>query len=55
MFKIGDIEIKNRIIAAPLAGISNEAYRKILFDMGAGLVYSEMVSDKGINFNNKKA
>jgi nifR3 family TIM-barrel protein len=54
MFKIGDIEIKNRIIAAPLAGISNEAYRKILFDMGAGLVYSEMVSDKGINFNNKK-
>jgi nifR3 family TIM-barrel protein len=54
MFKIGEIEIKNRIIAAPLAGISNEAYRKILFDMGAGLVYSEMVSDKGINFNNKK-
>lgn len=54
MFKIGDIEIKNRIIAAPLAGISNEAYRKILFDMGAGLVYSEMVSDKGIVFNNKK-
>jgi len=54
MFKIGDIEIKNRIIAAPLAGISNEAYRKILFDMGAGLVYSEMVSYKGINFNNKQ-
>lgn len=54
MFKIGDIEIKNRIIAAPLAGISNEAYRKILFSMGAGLVYSEMVSDKGIVFNNKK-
>ena len=54
MFKIRNLEIKNRVIAAPLAGISNEAYRKILFEMGAGLVYAEMVSDKALCYNNQK-
>lgn len=54
MFKIGDIEIKNQIVLAPMAGISNTSYRKIIKEMGAGLIYAEMVSDKAITFGNVK-
>ena len=39
---------------APMAGISNSAYRRICKDMGCGLIYAEMVSDKAISYNNKK-
>ena len=53
-FKIGNIKPKNRIVLAPMAGISNQAFRTICKEMGAGLVYAEMVSDKGIQFNNEK-
>ena len=51
---IRDVEIKNRIILAPMAGITNMAFRKIIKSFGAGLVYSEMVSDKAIVYGNKK-
>ena len=54
-FKIGNIKPKNRIVLAPMAGISNQAFRTICKEMGAGLVYAEMVSDKGIQFNNEKS
>ncbi len=54
MFKIGNIEIKNRVVLAPMAGISNTSYRKIIKSMGAGLIYAEMVSDKAITFGSKK-
>ena len=54
MWKIDNVEIKNRIVFAPMAGISNESYRYIIKTMGAGLIYSEMVSDKGIVYNSKK-
>ncbi len=53
-FKIGDVEIKNRIVLAPMAGISNSAYRRIIKEMGAGLIYAEMVSDKAIVYGNQK-
>jgi len=53
-FKIGNIEIKNRIVLAPMAGISNTSYRKIIKEMGAGLIYAEMVSDKAIVYGSKK-
>ena len=53
-WKIRDVEIDNRIVLAPMAGISNSAYRKICKEMGAGLVFAEMVSDKAIVYNNKK-
>jgi len=46
--KIREIEIKNPVIMAPMAGITNMAFRKIVKEFGAGLVYSEMVSDKAI-------
>ena len=54
MWKIGNVEIKNRIVLAPMAGISNTSYRKIIKSMGAGLIYAEMVSDKAIMYNNEK-
>ncbi len=54
MWKIGNIEIKNPIAIAPMAGVSNLAFREICFEMGAGLVYTEMVSDKALQFQSKK-
>ena len=54
MWKIGNVKIKNRVVLAPMAGISNTSYRKIIKSMGAGLIYAEMVSDKALVFDNKK-
>lgn len=48
MFKIGKLNIKNRIIAAPMAGVTDKAFRIIAKEFGCGLVYTEMVSDKGL-------
>ncbi len=53
-WKIGNIEIKNQVVLAPMAGISNTSYRQIIKEMGAGLIYAEMVSDKAIAFGNNK-
>ena len=54
MWKIGNVEIKNKVVLAPMAGICNSAYRRIIKEMGCGLIYAEMVSDKAISFSNKK-
>lgn len=54
MWKIGNVEIKNKIVLAPMAGICNHAYRIIVKEMGCGLITCEMVSDKAICFQNKK-
>jgi nifR3 family TIM-barrel protein len=54
MFKIGDIQIENRVVLAPMAGVCNSAFRLTVKEFGAGLVYAEMVSDKGIIFKNEK-
>ena len=54
MFEIGNVKIKNRVVLAPMAGISNSAYRTIIKEMGAGLIYAEMVSDKAITYGNNK-
>ena len=54
MFKIGNIEIQNPIVLAPMAGICNSAYRRIIKEMGCGLIYAEMVSDKAITYGSKK-
>lgn len=53
-WKIGNITIKNQVVLAPMAGISNSAYRRICKEMGCGLVYAEMVSDKAIMYGNQK-
>ena len=54
MWKIGNVEIKNQIVLAPMAGISNSAFRRIAKEMGVGLVVAEMVSDKAIYFGSQK-
>lgn len=54
MFKIGNIKIKNKVVIAPMAGVSNIAFRTIMKDFGAGLIYAEMVSDKALTFRNEK-
>ncbi|MCR5113451.1 MAG: tRNA dihydrouridine synthase DusB [Acholeplasmatales bacterium] len=53
-WKIREIEIPNQTVLAPMAGNTNEAFRKICKEMGAGLVVAEMVSDKAIGFKNQK-
>lgn len=53
-FKIGNIEIKNQIVMAPMAGFSNTSFRKIIKEMGAGLIFAEMVSDKALVFESEK-
>lgn len=53
-WKIGNVEIKNQVVFAPMAGVSNISYRQIIKEMGAGLIYSEMISTMGIVYNGKK-
>ena len=50
---IGNVEIPNRYCLAPMAGVTNSAFRTIAKELGAGLVVMEMVSDKGIQYNRK--
>ncbi|MDQ0163385.1 tRNA dihydrouridine synthase DusB [Bacillus alveayuensis] len=54
MFKIGDIQLKNRVVLAPMAGVCNSAFRLTVKEFGAGLVCAEMVSDKAILYKNAK-
>jgi len=52
--KIGTLTLKNAIFLAPLAGVSDHAFRVLCAQAGAGLVYTEMVSAKAIAYNNQK-
>ncbi|GIN22989.1 tRNA dihydrouridine synthase DusB [Siminovitchia fordii] len=54
MLKIGDIEMKNQVVLAPMAGICNSAFRLTVKEFGAGLVCAEMISGKGIVYKNAK-
>ena len=54
MFKIGNIKLDNNIVLAPMAGVCNSAFRKIIKEMGCSLLYAEMVSDKGLVYNSQK-
>ncbi len=54
MWQIGNVNIKNQVVLAPMAGISNSAFRTIAKEMGASLVVAEMVSDKAIYYGSKK-
>lgn len=51
--KIGNIEIKSKIVSGPMAGFTNLPYRKMVKEFGAGLVYAEMVSDKALCYKNE--
>ena len=54
MWKIGNVKISNQIVLAPMAGISDSAFRRIAKEMGCGLVVAEMVSDKAILYGSQK-
>jgi len=54
MLKIGNVEMKNRVVLAPMAGVCNPAFRLIAKEFGCGLVCAEMVSDKAIMHGNKR-
>ena len=54
MVTIGNVEIKHKTVLAPMAGIGNCAFRKMIKEMGCGLIYAEMVSDKAIFYKNQK-
>lgn len=53
-WKIGNVKIKNQVVLAPMAGISNPAYMKILEEMGVGYAVTELISAEAIVRNNKK-
>lgn len=52
--KIREISLPNNVIVGPMAGVSNQAFRKIVKQFNPGLIYSEMVSDKAIVYRNEK-
>lgn len=53
-WKIGDVTIPNRIVVAPMAGVTNVAFRVICKEFGAGLVECEMISGQGIHYHNQR-
>ncbi|WP_192894261.1 tRNA dihydrouridine synthase DusB [Lysinibacillus composti] len=53
-FQIGNIVMDNRVVLAPMAGVCNSAFRLTVKEFGAGLVYAEMISDKGLVQRNQK-
>lgn len=52
--KIGDIVYKNNLFTAPLAGYTDFAFRKLCYQFGAGLCFTEMVSSKGLIYGSEK-
>ena len=53
--KIRNVEFKSPAFLAPMAGVSDRAYRELCRQFGAGYCVSEMVSSKALSFNNKKS
>lgn len=53
--KIKEVEIKNGICLAPMAGIADRAFRELCINYGAGYVVTEMVSSKGLTMGDKKS
>ncbi len=54
MFKVGDIEIKNALLLAPMEDVTDIGYRKLCKELGADVVYTEFVNSDGLIRNNKK-
>ena len=51
--KIGNTKLENNVFLAPMAGVTDQVFRVLCREMGCGLVYSEMVSAKGMQHNNR--
>ncbi len=54
-FRIGSLSIPNRVLLAPLAGVTDRAFRVLCKEQGAGLVYSEMISAKGVHYRSQNS
>lgn len=52
--KIGALQLKNRVLLAPLAGVTDIPFRRICQEQGAGLTYVEMLSATAIRYKNKR-
>lgn len=52
---IGNVKLENSIFLAPMAGITDKPYRILCKEQGCGLVYTEMVSAKGMHYDNEKS
>lgn len=53
MLKIGDVQLNNNVVFAPIAGLSEVGFRHLCAKYGAGLTYTELVSAKGLVYGNK--
>ena len=53
-WKIGTCKLKSRLLLAPMAGITDHAFRLICEAYDPGLVYTEMISSKGIYYQDEK-
>lgn len=51
--KIGNVELENNVILAPMAGVTDLPFRLLCREQGAGLICMEMVSAKAVHYNNK--
>lgn len=52
--KIGDLVLDNNVILAPMAGVTNQAFKQIVRELGAGLICTEMVNDKALLHKNER-
>ena len=53
--QIGGVSLPSKALLAPMAGVSDRAYRELCMQMGAGYCVSEMVSSKALSFGSKKS
>ena len=53
MLKIGNLELDSNLILAPMAGVTDSAYKKLVRECGAGLISTEMVNDRAILHGNE--
>lgn len=52
--RLGDVEMSNKLVLAPMAQITHLPFRLLMSQLGAGMGISELVSAKGINYKNDK-
>ncbi len=53
--RIGNVKLTNRVFLAPMAGVTDMPFRVLCKEQGCGLVYTEMVSAKGMHYNDQKS
>lgn len=54
-FMIGNVYIENNIVLAPMAGVTDAPFRRLCKEQGAGLLFSEMISAKGLHYKDVKS